>query len=63
MQETVTKPEFRAIRVGQARTFTLFDKRKVKAVRVQANSMKDEDMEFTVNKGRKPNVVRITRIK
>lgn len=51
------------MRVGQERTFTLCDKRKVKAVRVQANSMKDEDMEFTVNKGRKPNVVRITRIK
>lgn len=63
MQETVTKPEFRAMRVGQERTFTLFDKRKVKAVRVQANSMKDEDMKFTVNKGRKPNVVKITRVK
>ena len=59
----MTKPEFRAMRVGQERTFTLFDKRKVKAVRVQANSMKDEDMEFTVNKGRKPNVVKITRVK
>lgn len=63
MQETVTKPEFRAMRVGQERTFRLFNKRKVKAVRVQANSMKDEDMEFTVNKGRKPNVVKITRVK
>lgn len=63
MQETVTKPEFRAMRVGQKRIFTLFDKRKVKAVRVQANSMKDEDMEFMVNKGRKPNVVKITRLK
>lgn len=51
------------MRVGQERTFTLCDKRKVKAVRVQANSMKDEDMEFTVNKGRKPNVVKITRLK
>jgi hypothetical protein len=30
---------------------------------VQASSMKDEDMEFSVNKGCKPNVVRITRNK
>jgi hypothetical protein len=63
MQETVSKPEFRSIRVGQSRTFTLSDRRKVRSVRVQASSMKDEDMEFSVNKGCKPNVVRITRNK
>ena len=63
MQETVSRTQFRGIRVGQTRTFTLSDKKKIKSVRVQATAMKDEDMEFTVKKGRKPTVVRITRKK
>lgn len=63
MQETVSRQEFRAMRVGQTRTFTLTDRKKVKSVRVQAVAMKDEDMEFTVRRGKKPTVVRITRNK
>lgn len=63
MQETVSRQEFRAMRVGQTRTFTLADRKKVKSVRVQAVAMKDEDMEFTVQRGKKPTVVRITRNK
>ena len=60
------------MRVGQSRTFTLADRRKLKSVRVQATSMKDHDMEFTVNKvprsertadGSTTVKVRITRIK
>lgn len=42
--------DFSRIQVGQYRTFTLADKRKIKSVRVQATTMKDYDMEFTVNK-------------
>lgn len=50
MQETVSKREFRSMRVGQTRIFTLADKRKIKSVRVQANALKnDEDMEFEVH--------------
>lgn len=72
MQETVTVQDFRRIEVGKSRTFTLADKRKIKSVRVQATSMKDHDMEFTVNKvprsermvdGRTSAKVRITRNK
>jgi hypothetical protein len=51
MQETVTVQDFRRMQVGQARTFTLADKKKVRPVRVTASTMKDnEGMEFTVNK-------------
>lgn len=51
MQETVTVQDFRRIEVGKSRTFTLADKRKIKSVRVQANTMKENEMmEFTVNK-------------
>ena len=51
MQETVTTQEFGRIPLGKSRTFTLADRRKVRAVRVQANAMKENsDMEFSVNK-------------
>lgn len=51
MQETVTVQDFGRIPLGGSRTFTLADRRKVRAVRVQANAMKESrDMEFTVNK-------------
>ena len=73
MQETVSVQEFRRMQVGQTRTFTLADKRKIKSVRVQANAMKDsDDMEFTVNRvprserevdGRTSAKVKITRNK
>lgn len=73
MQETVSVQEFRRIQVGQDRTFTLADKKKIRSVRVQANAMKDnDDMEFTVNRvprservvgGRTSVKVRITRNK
>lgn len=73
MQETVSVQDFRRMQVGQSRTFTLTDKKKIRSVRVQANTMKDSDgMEFTVNRvprserkvgGRTSAKIKITRNK
>jgi len=73
MQETVTTQDFRRLQVGQSRTFTLADKKKIRPVRVTANAMKENEyMEFTVNKvprsermvdGRTSVKVKITRNK
>ena len=62
MQETVSKKEMKKMRVGQTRIFTLADKKKIKSVRVQATSLKnEEDMEFSVSADYKSSAVSITR--
>lgn len=64
VQERVSRKDLRSIRIGQARKFTLSERKKINSARVQANQLKNEEgLVFKVTPDFPSVSVTITRMK
>lgn len=64
VQEKVTRQELREMHIGQARIFTLTDRKKIASARVTATQLKNEEgLEFEVHPDWESSAVSIKRTK